>query len=179
MIAAAAAAIVAAGVVFVNGGLASHPASSVADVSPVPTLIQKTSVGCVYPAIVLTGAINGCAGFLEGMGCPRGSFDAPRVVHLRGSSGDYILYLAVDGGYQGPGTYQLVPWKKDTLNGDDNVAKVAVREWIGGTLWESFSGSLTIDSSEDRGSVDAMLRLTDNAPGSGALLHIEGPWICP
>lgn len=161
---------VVAGVVFVNSELVSHPKSSVAEVTPM-------LIGCLSPAIVLTGAINGCAGVLEGMGCPRGSFEMARVVHLRGSTGDYILYLEVDGGYQGPGTYPLAPWKKDTLLADDNVAKVAVREWDSGRLWESYSGSITIDSSEESGRVEADLRLPDKT--SSAILHVQGPWTCP
>ena len=134
-------------------------------------------MGCFSQAILLTGAINACVGVLEAMGCPRGSFDAARVVHLRGSGADYILYLEVDGGYQGPGTYPLAPWKKDTLLADDNVAKVAVREWDTGTLWESYSGLLTIDSSEESGRVEADLRLPDKT--SSPILHIQGTWTCP
>lgn len=177
VIVAAAAGVVVSGVVFVDMGLGSHPVSSVAEVSPIPTLIQKTSVGCLSPAIVLTGAISGCLGVLEGMSCPKGPFNTPRVVHLRGSTGDYILYLEVDGGYQGPGTYQLTPWKKDTLNGGDQVAKVAVREWDSGRLWESYMGSLTIDSSEESGRVEADLRIPDKS--SSPILNIDGPWTCP
>ena len=173
-LAAAAVVLIVAGAVFVKGELVSHPGYSVAEASPIPTPIQKTSVACLSPAIVLTGAINGCAGVLEGMSCPKGPYDATRVVHLRGSGNDYILYVEVDGGYHGPGTYPLTPWKTDGLNAGDGVAKVAVRQW-NGVLWESFSGSLGIDSTEEGGDVEASLRL----PGSASILHIHGPWTCP
>lgn len=166
----AAAVLLVAGTAYINSGLISRA-------TPAPSVtVAKTGVGCVSPAIALTGAITGCAGVLEAMNCPRGSLDATRVVHLRGSGNDYILYVEIDGGYQGPGTYKLTPWKKDTLNAGDGAAKVAIREWAG-RLWESFSGSVTIDTSEEGGQVEADLLLPDKT--SSPILHIEGPWTCP
>ena len=165
---AAAAMLVVAGTAFVTAGLVSHPSSR--------PIVTKTAIGCLEPAIVLTGAISGCAGVVEGLSCPSGPFEAARVVHLRSSSADFILYLEVDGGYHGPGTYDLAPWPHDSLGTGDDVAKVAIREWISGRLWESVGGSMTIDNSERDGTVDADLRVDSR---SDALLHIHGPWTCP
>ena len=168
----AAAVLFAAGVVFVNSGLASNA-------TPAPTrTVSHTAVGCLEPAIVLTGAINSCAGFVEGLSCPTGPFDVNSAIHLRGAKADFILYVQVTGpDYHGAGTYELAPWPHDTLEPSGGGAKVAVREWTGGRLWESVRGSLTIDDAGRDGSVDADLVEADS--GSDAVLHIHGPWTCP
>lgn len=177
VIAAAAAALVAAGFVFINPWRASNPTAQVLVPSPLPTLSHAT-VLCLSPGLTLTGVFNECAEVVEGMTCPSGSLDATRVMHLQGVSGDFILYVEVDGGYHGPGIYTLARWPHESLNAGDGLAKVGLREWNGGRLWLSSAGSLTIDTSQDGGTIDADVTLPPEDE-SAAIMHISGTWQCP
>lgn len=177
VIGAAAAALVAAGIVFINPWRVSNPTGTLSAASPLP-LLSHTTFFCRSPGLTLTGNFNECTESVEAMACPSGSLDATRVIHLRGVSGDFILYVEVDGGYHGPGTYTLARWPHESLNAGDGLAKVGLREWSGGRLWLSSAGSLIIDSSQESGTIDADLTLPPEDE-SAAIIHISGPWRCP
>ena len=175
VIAAAAGVLLVAAVVFMNGGIVPRPALTTAEISASPQITQQTTLVCGSSQLEMTGPWVDCATVLQAMSCPTGSLAATRVVHLHGRGNDFILYVEVDGGYRGPGTYELTPWQQSSLKAGDGVAKVAVRQWDNGVLWQSYTGSLQVDSSEESGRIDATLE----ASASDTVLHIFGPWHCP
>jgi len=111
------------------------------------------------------------------MSCPTGSYSQARVVRLHGTKHDFILYVEVNGAYDGPGTYALAPWPNATLGKPDGIAKVAIREWNTGELFESTAGSLTINKSEESGWVYAGLGASSYSPVD-VQLNISGWWSC-
>ena len=150
-----------------------HRPIPVVATSPVP------GDGCQPNQLQLEGAFNSCA--------DEAGSDAPACLpgasgnvfggqgHLHDKNYRYILYVEIDGGYHGPGTYPLVPWPHVGLDARDGIAKVAVREVESGALWQSTAGSITIG--QDQGFVFALL----SAPGDGPtadVLKISGEWYC-
>jgi hypothetical protein len=93
-----------------------------------------------------------------------------------------MMFLSVDGGYHGAGTYPLVPWPNSPwLEAHDGVAKVLVQETGSRTYWQSTAGSMTIDPGGDSGSVLADLNFffTNSATTpTHRRLKIDGPWRC-
>ena len=181
VIAASAAVILSAGLVYLRTGPAlptritgatPPPASQSARTSPSPW-----NGPCPPTELSLTGAIRECASIDHGMSCPTGSFNQARVVRLHGTKSDFILYVEVNGAYHGPDTYALAPWPSASLGVADGIAKVAIREWASGILWESTAGSLTIDKSEESGWVYAGLGASDYSPVD-VQLNIAGWWSC-
>ncbi len=124
-----------------------------------------------------TGVFDECAAIDKGQACPSGSFDRARVVLLHGTTHDFLLYIEVNGAYHGPGTYALAHWPHDSLGVPDGVAKVAIREYATGRLWESSAGSVTIDTSEEYGWVYAGLGASTYSPVD-VELNIAGWWSC-
>ena len=153
----------------------STPLRTTSSSTPSPTPVR----GCQPNQLQLVGAFNSCAD-QAGSAAPACSpgpagevFDGQG--HLRDGNYRYILYLEVDGGYLGPGAYTLVPWPHQGLGERDGIAKVAVREFASGTLWQSVAGSLTIEG--DQGFVFALLAQPDGGPTS-QMLKISGEWYC-
>lgn len=169
-------AIAAASVVF----LAYRSTGNVNPVTPHPSPTAapiRADVTCQPTELKLTGAFNECASINHGQSCPSGPFDQPRVILLIGTKDKFLLYVEVNGGYHGPGTYALAPWPHATLGVADGVAKVAIREYTTGALWESSAGSVTIESSEEFGYVYAGLGASSNSPVDVSL-NIAGWWSC-
>ena len=137
---------------------------------------SAATLTCPPTELKLTGAFEECAAIDKGQNCPT-SFDQPKVVLLHGTKNDFLLYIELNGAYHGPGTYSLVPWPHPSLGVPDGVAKVAIREYISGRLWESTAGSLTIDNLEDSGWVYAGLGASANSPVQ-VDLNIAGWWAC-
>ncbi len=169
-------AIAAASVVFMvyrgtNNPIALRPTSSPSAAAVRNDLTWRPT------ELKLTGAFNECASINHGQSCPTGSFDLPRVILLIGTKDKFLLYVEVNGGYHGPGTYPLVPWPSSTLGVPDSVAKVAIREYTTGALWESSAGSVTIESSEEFGYVYAGLGASTSSPVDVSL-NIAGWWSC-
>ena len=96
---------------------------------------------------------------------------------LHGTRDDFLLYIEVNGAYHGPGSYALAPWPHASLGVPDGVAKVAIREYVSGRLWESSAGSVTIDQSEEYGHVYAGLGASTYSPVD-VELNIAGWWSC-
>ena len=119
---------------------------------------------CAPAQLSLTGFFSECASVDKGLSCPTGSFDHARVEQLHGTKHDFLLYVEVIGAYHGSGTYALAPWPHPTLGVPDGVAKVAIREYATGRLWESTAGSVTIDNLEDGGYVYAGLGASTHSP---------------
>jgi len=124
-----------------------------------------------------TRTFNECATVDKGLNCPFGSFSQARIFCMHGTKDDFILYVEVDGNYHGPGTYALAPWPHDSLGVPDGVAKVAVREYVTGRLWESSAGSLTVENLENGGFVYAGLGPSANSPVQ-VELNIACWWSC-
>ena len=133
--------------------------------------------GCPSTELRLTGVFDECAAIDKGQACPSGSFDQARVVLLHGTRDDFLLYIEINGAYHGPGTYALAPWPHATLGVPDGVAKIAIREYWTGRLWESSAGSVTIDKSEEYGWVYAGLGASTYSPVD-VELNIAGWWSC-
>jgi hypothetical protein len=144
----------------------------------VPTKATASpAFACGSDQLRLTGADQDCIKSFQAMSCPTGSYDQARVVHLHGTTGNYILYVEVRGAYHGPAAYSLAPWPHPSLGVSDGVAKVAVREWTSGAMWQSTSGTLTIARGEETGTVSAVL--TGGGGSNADQLHIAGRWMCP
>ncbi|MGH7765394.1 MAG: hypothetical protein ACREOM_13365 [Candidatus Dormibacteraceae bacterium] len=135
------------------------------------------AIACPPTELKLTGVFNECASVDQGQSCPAGSFNQARVVLLNGAQHKFLLYLEVNGGYHGPGTYPLSPWPHASLGVADGVAKVAIREVATGALWESSAGSLDIEGTEQFGWVYAGLGASPSSPVDVSL-NLAGWWSC-
>jgi hypothetical protein len=142
---------------------------------PTPTSLWNSP--CPPTELSLSGAFQECASIAQSLSCPTGTFDNVRVVRLHGTKHDFLLYVEVNRAYHGPGTYALAPWPHATLGAPDGVAKVAIREFGTGKLWESSAGSLMIDKLEDGGYVYAGLGASSYSPVD-VELNIAGWWSC-
>lgn len=96
---------------------------------------------------------------------------------MRGVQHDFLVYIEMDGAYHGPGSYALVPWHGAALDARDGVAKVAVREYVSGTLWESSAGSLTVDDQGSGGWLYAGFGASQDSPVQ-VELNVVGWWSC-
>jgi hypothetical protein len=173
--------VLTAGLVYLREG-STLAGRTAANSTPTPKASPRVGASpwnqpCPPTELSLTGIFNECASVNVGMSCPSGSFDQARVLRLHGTKDDFILYVEVNGSYHGPGTYALAPWPSDTLGKPDGVAKVAIREWSSGTLFESAAGSLTIDTSEESGWVYAGLGASSYSTVD-VKLNIAGWWSC-
>jgi hypothetical protein len=181
VIAASAIGILAAGLIYLQIGstLAGRISGTTAAVNmPLPKPSPSPWNGpCPPTELKLAGIFQECASVDFGMNCPTGSFDKARVLRMHGTKHDFILYVEVNGAYDGPRTYALVPWPSETLGVPDGVAKVAIREWTTGRFWESTAGSLTINESEESGWVYAGLGASAYSP-MDVQLNIAGWWSC-
>jgi hypothetical protein len=146
--------------------------------SPSPSVVAFPAIlSCPPTELKLTGVFDECASIDKGQSCPSGSFDRARVVLLHGTKDDFLLYVEVNGAYNGPGTYALAPWPHASLGVPDGVAKVALREYTTGALWESSAGSVMIGPSEESGWVYAGLGASPSSPVDVSL-NIAGWWSC-
>lgn len=170
--------MVLAGLVYLGGGLGTlHFARAAAT----PTAAASPWNGTCPPTeLKVTGAYMECAAMDHGMFCPS-SFDQVKSIRLHGTKHDFIIYVEIYGGYHGPGTYQLRPWPHPSLGVKDGAAKVALREWVSGALFESVSGSLVVDDLENSGFVYAGLGVEPVLePGTLAKVdvNLSGWWSC-
>jgi hypothetical protein len=172
-------AIAVVGLVYMRGGTVG-PRSGVVVGTPTPS-VKPTAApwngSCASTEMKFTGIFNECATVDKGMSCPSGSFNQARAFRMHGTKDDFIVYIEVNGIYHGPGTYGLEPWPHDSLGVPDGVAKVAVREYVTGRLWESSAGSVTIDNLENGGFVYAGLGPSANS-AVVVELNIAGWWSC-
>ena len=146
--------------------------------SPSPgSLATPANVSCPPTELKLTGVFEECAAIDKGQNCPAGSLGQARIVLLHGTQHDFLLYVEVNGAYHGPGTYALAPWPHATFGVPDGVAKVAIREYVTGRLWESTAGSVTIDKSGEDGWVYAGLGASADSPVDVGL-NVAGWWSC-
>lgn len=174
-----AAAIIAIGIVSLLFLIQPKINSAIAPRStPSPPSLPKPWIGpCPPTQLSFTGIFQECVSMDNGLSCPNGSFDQARVTRLHGTKHDFLLYVEVNGGYRGPGTYALAPWPHHTLGVPDGVAKVAIRDTATGSLWESTAGSVTIDTFESGGWLYAGLGASAYSPVDVGL-RIAGWWSC-
>ena len=137
----------------------------------------------VNRALAISGTLNDCgrqpvsaatANFCE---VSSGRFDA--VIRFGGAAGGYLLYVEADGNYRGAGSYELPAWPHAQLGVDDQIAKVALRQYVSGAFWQSLGGELIVNSDQRSGSVFAQLVFVGGGPTpprSG--IHVEGAWSC-
>jgi len=167
------------GLVYLRGGIRGPHIGAAAGIAT-PSLESTPTPwngSCASTEMKFTGIFNECATVDKGINCPSGSFAQARVFRMHGTKDDFIVYVEVNGNYRGPGTYVLEPWPHDSLGVPDGVAKVAVREYVTGRLWESSAGSLTIDNLENGGFVYAGLGPSANS-SVVVELNIAGWWSC-
>lgn len=129
---------------------------------------------------MLRGSLNTCADTASQTPAACGPVQADAflgVALFHDNHHGYLLYVEVDGGYHGSGTYTLVPWPHPSLGVRDGAAKVAFRDDASGALWQSFSGLVTIDPGADSGSVRADLVFAGGQPvRSVKQMKVDGPW---
>ncbi len=167
------------GLMYLRGGITSG-LTGAGGRTPTPSAESTATTwsgSCASTEMKFTGIFNECATVDKGTSCPSGSFNQARVLRMHGTKDEFIVYIEVNGNYHGPGTYVLEPWPRDSLGVPDGVAKVAVREYVTGRLWESSAGSLTIDNLENGGFVYAGLGPSANSPVV-VELNISGWWSC-
>jgi hypothetical protein len=100
-----------------------------------------------------------------------------------GNSQEFALDIEIDGGFTGPGKYDLPPWPQG-MGIRDGVPKVEIDEFGTETTWQSVAGVLIVTSSGGlSGTVNATLQATSGisaVPGvPPPTLTIDGPWSCP
>jgi hypothetical protein len=140
---------------------------------PVPPF--PTPPSCTTEQLEIVGVFNDCAGEASTKtsycSVTANAFDL--VVELYGSAGhpphDYLLYLSIGQGYDGPGTYA------------DTTVSAMLREYATGALWRSISGVvLKVSGAGGRsGFVTAALAYVGGEPAPPAVgLNIAGAWHC-
>jgi len=172
----------------------SHPAG----ITPGPT---PTPLNCSSNQLELVGAFNECANPVADAAatCSVSGPVLEVVVRLAGQNTDaFFLYIEVNGGFTGPGRYDLLPWPH-ALGTNNDLPKLAVQQdgtsafWrmVNGVpiqhydtaaLWQSVAGVLTVTGRDGRsGTVSAILQLSaaNNATVEGSTLSVDGPWSCP
>lgn len=166
-----------------NGGnqIASlvKPHSTPSAVTPAPL----RALNCLPSQIEISGAVSGCADpVVENvLACQvdlaSGTFSG--LVHVQDRQHRYLVLLSVDGGYHGPGALALVPWAQTPVAGArDGLAKIVVQQDRAGSLWRSTTGSLTINTDGNTGSLLADLDPVDTAVGPRGRIRLDGPWRC-
>ena len=163
-----------AGVTYLRGDSAAAPRTSGGGV--------ESNRPCPPTELTMTGAFTECANLRTVDFCPL-TFDQAKVLRVHSAAHDFLVYIEINGAYRGPGLYQLRPWPHPGLGSDDGVAKVAVREYESGQLWESAAGWVRVDESQREGSLSAgLVQDAVHRPGFGAPvkldLNLDGGWSC-
>lgn len=146
--------------------------------SPSPTFLPLSLPTCTLGQLALGGAFNDCAAKAPNAAsfCSVSAHVLDAVITLQGGQRNYLLYVEVDGNYNGHGMYTLKPWHAG-LDTNDGTAKVAVREYTTGALWQSVAGGLSVLGNDGRsGSMDSDLTFTGGEATSP--LRIAGLWSC-
>jgi hypothetical protein len=178
-----------AGVVVVMGAVMLVAAGRIKRITPPPPIARGSSSpsptvpACTEPHIKLTGAFDDpcvTTGATSQACSPAYGTSLDMVITLRGRSHRYLLYVAIDGMYHGPGTYELVPWFQSSLGVRDGTTKVAFREYATGAFWQSVSGTLTVIGNDGRfGTMNANLTFVGGEPTPPTvLLNAAGSWNC-
>jgi hypothetical protein len=170
------------GALLVTGGIGRivpriPPPNASSSSSPSPVVAPV----CGYRQLQILGAYNDCASAVQdaASGCRVSGRVLDAYITLDGIKRDYLLYVEVDGSYVGPGDYSLPPWPH-SLGANDGAAKVALRDYQTGALWQSTFGVLTVSGKDGRsGLVTAGLDFTggaSNPPAQG--IKLSGAWSC-
>jgi hypothetical protein len=172
--------VIGAVMLIATGGIRriSPPPIASAAASPSPTVPV-----CTEPHIKLTGAFDDpcVTADATSQACsPADGTSLDMLITLKGSSHRYLLYIAIDGIYHGPGTYKLAPWLQPSLGVRDDTTKVAFREYATGAFWQSVSGTLTVIGNDGRlGTMNATLTFVGGEPTPPTvLLNAAGSWSC-
>ncbi|HSP08725.1 MAG TPA: hypothetical protein VLU92_03915 [Candidatus Dormibacteraeota bacterium] len=160
--------------------LSPHKSNATAarpSVSPTPLTAATPSpsdLTCPPTELKITGVFEECAAVDKGQACLPNQTNPLWIVLLHGTKHDFLLYVEVDGVYHGAGTYLLSPLA-------DGTAKVRIREYISGRMWESSAGSVAIVDIGSGGGwggwIYAGLGWTRNSPVQTEL-NLAGWWAC-
>jgi hypothetical protein len=171
----AVAAVVAAVALVVDRHSPAHNPPQAALVVAVPTPFDAEF--CSPHLLSLRGSLDDCIYALAAQSCTqRSTFEAITLLH--GVGGAYLLYVEIDGGFNGPATYRLAPWPHHALDVGDDAPKVALRVFGSGELFESAGGVLTIDEGGWSGTVAATLRYSGTSSPPPAAVTLTGNWTC-
>lgn len=185
---------------YVTGGTGPRatpsPRGSVLTATPEPT---PMTLACAANQLELVGAFGECITPLASplTTCSVSGHILEAVV-LLGGNPDALLYIEVDGPFDGAGTYDLGPWPhpfgtpndpaKIALQQDgtseflQRVNGVPVTQYGTDTVWQSVAGIVTVTGSNGRtGTVSAILEMSagDDRTVPGTTVTISGPWRCP
>jgi hypothetical protein len=141
------------------------------------------SDSCASGELQLGGSLNACAVVASNgsQSCSVSGTSLNDVITLRGGGDEYLLYVSIDGGYNGPRAYYLSPWAAGTLDAQDGQAKVAIREYRTGAFWQSVSGTLEVTGNDgNSGSLAVNLTFVggESPPPADGALGIIGNWTC-
>jgi hypothetical protein len=177
----------------------NHPAPRASPAfTPGPT---PTPLACPPNDLTLAGAFNECAKTAPDatITCSVSGHALKAVLRLGGPNPDaFLLYIEVNGTFDGPGPYALPPWPH-AMGTKDDVPKVAVQQdgtsafWqlVKGVpvqnygtddYWYSVAGILNVLGRNGRsGTVSAILELSAGTYSTvrGSTLSVNGPWSCP
>lgn len=162
-------------------------------VTPVP-------LDCATNELELVGAFNECVASVPYAAepCSVSGHVLEVTLRLGGGSFSAFLYMEIDGGYSGPGTYDLPAWPHPLGTAKDPpkvavqqdgtgeysglIHGVTVEQYGSDLLWQSVAGGLVVTGVDGRsGTVTAILELSSghNATMLGAELTVSGAWSCP
>jgi hypothetical protein len=138
--------------------------------TPLPIPPFPTAPSCTTDQLELVGVFNDCAGVAASgtdSYCSVSGTILRDVLHVQGKAHGYLLYLTIDG-YHGSGVSYV-------------DARVLVREYVTGALWQSMSGGIIRVTGVDgrSGSVNADLLYVGGGPTPPTIgLNISGAWRC-
>jgi hypothetical protein len=150
---------------------------------PARVSVAAFNVACqTSVSLVLNGAISDCAGPARPghpvCTLPEAAGHYTFSGRLHGAKRDYLLYVEIPGSYRGAQTYTLLPWPDHSFGTGDLVPRVAVRVFIGGALWRSTDGAVTIAPDGGSGEVKAILTGGEDPSGQPTQLTLLGHWKC-
>lgn len=160
------------------GRLISPTPTTTPFVEELPSLVPAT---CSLADFELSGAFNDCATVTRdgSIPCQTSSHVLDGLILLTGRHNSFLLYIEVQGSYDGPGTYELSPWVHGL--GVNDVPKAAIREYATGAFWQSIAGVLGVTAADGQsGFINAELTFVGGAGPTPprTQLHILGDWKC-
>jgi hypothetical protein len=185
---------------YVTEGTAPHATSSIRPLltaTPGPTPIP---LECAANELELVGAFSECAANVASplATCSVTQHILEAVLLVGHGDTDALLYIEINGPFDGARTYDLGPWAHPLGTNDDppkialaqdgtseflqRVKGIPIEQYGTDTLWQSVGGTVTVTGDDGRrGTVSAVLEMSagHNATSPGTTLTVRGPWRCP
>lgn len=195
--------VVAFGIVswYVTGGTGPHATPSSpgppSTATPGPTPIP---LACAANELELVGAFSEC---LANVASPLAACSVSRhileaVLLVAHGDTDALLYIEINGPFDGARTYDLGPWRHPLGTNNDppkialaqdgtsellqRVNGIPVEQYGTDTFWQSIAGAVTVTGSDGRrGTISAILEMSagHNRTAPGTTLTVTGTWRCP